>query len=48
MSKLIWILLIGGIAVVILLILIFIYVCFKIEDLEEKEFNFYDDDIDEK
>lgn len=44
MSKFIWILLISCGAVVILLLLFFIYICFKIEQIDEKEYNYQDDD----
>lgn len=48
MSKILIIILISAVVIVLLLFLLFLYACFKISEIEEKDFNFYDDDIDEK
>lgn len=48
MSKLLAIITIIGIIITILFMLLFIYCCFKLEQLEEKDYNYYDDDIEKK
>ena len=48
MSKLLWIILGIVIFIIILFAMFIIYICFKIEDLDEKDFNYIDEKNIEK